>query len=126
MENGEDKQRIEYAEICKTTKKKAKEDTRKYNQEITRETIIASKNLKKVRRTQKIGQDRLITFLDKQGREIHDQDKIIERIEEFYTELYDSEQSTIIHTDPKRGTKVNIMGGGSSTMRYEEWDSNRQ
>jgi len=45
--------------------------------------------------------DRLITLLDKQGREIRDQGKIIERIEEFYTELFDSEQNTIIHTDPK-------------------------
>ena len=50
---------------------------------------------------QKLSQDRLITLLDKQGRDIRDQDKIIERIDEFYTELYDSEQSTIIHTDPK-------------------------
>ena len=57
--------------------------------------------LKKVRRTQKLCQDRLITLVVKQGREeMHDQDKIIERIEEFYTEqLYKSEQSTIIHTD---------------------------
>ena len=44
---------------------------------------------------QKIYQDSL---LDKQCREIHDQDN---NIEEFYTGLYDSEQSTIIHTDPK-------------------------
>ena len=28
-----------------------------------------------------------------QGRAIQDQDKIIERIEEFYTELYNGEQS---------------------------------
>ena len=62
---------------------------------------MASKNLRKVRRTQKLGQVRLVTLLDKQGREIHDHDKIVERIEEFYTELYDSKQSTIIHTDPK-------------------------
>ena len=34
-------------------------------------------------KNQKLGQDRLITLLDKQGREIHDQDKIIERIEEL-------------------------------------------
>ena len=61
---------------------------------------MASKSLKKVRRTQKLGQDRLITLMDKQGREIHHQDTIIERIEQFYTELYDSQQSTIIHTDP--------------------------
>ena len=34
-----------------------------------------------------LGKDRLVTLIDKQGREIRDQDKIIERIEEFYTEL---------------------------------------
>ena len=51
---------------------------------------MASKSLKKVRITQKLGQDRLVTLMDKQGREIQDQDKITERIEEFYTDLYDS------------------------------------
>ena len=35
----------------------------------------------KSRRTENLGQDRLITLIDKQDREIHDQDKIIERIE---------------------------------------------
>ena len=44
--------------------------------------------------------------MDKLGREIHDQDKSIKRIEEFYTELYDSEQSTIIHSDPKVVPKI--------------------
>ena len=82
-------------------KKKAREDIWKYNKEIIRETVMASKSLKKVQRTQMLGQDRLITLLDQQGREIHDQDKIIKWIEEFYTELYDNEQSTIIHIDPK-------------------------
>ena len=52
---------------------------------------MASKSLKKYHRTQKIGQDRLITLLDKQGRESYDQVKIIQRIEEFYTELYDND-----------------------------------
>ena len=42
-----------------------------------------------------------ITLLHKQGREMHDQDEIIDRIEEFCTELCDSEQSTTIQTDPK-------------------------
>jgi len=32
--NGDKKQRIEYAEICKTIKHKAREDIRKYNHEI--------------------------------------------------------------------------------------------
>ena len=98
---------------------------RKCDEGIIPETIMTSKSLTKIRRTQKLDQDRLITLLDKQGREIHDQDNFVQRIEEFYTELYDSEQSTINHTDP-RGTRDNILGGGSSTMRYEEWDNNRQ
>ena len=100
VENCADKQRIEYVEIYKIIITKARENISKYNQEIVRETVMASKSLRKVRRTQMLGQDRLIAFLDNQGREIHDQDKIIERIKEFYTELYDSEQSNIIHTDP--------------------------
>ena len=75
----------ECAEICKTIKKKAREDIRKYNHEIIRETIMASKSLRKVGRTQRLDQDRLITLLEKQGREINDQDKILERIEEFFT-----------------------------------------
>ena len=49
---------------------------------------MTSKSLKNIRRTQKLGQDRLITLIDEQGREIHDQDKIIERIEEYSTPSY--------------------------------------
>ena len=67
---------------------------------------MASKSLKKVRRTQILGQGRLITLLGKQGTEIRDQDKITERIEEFYTEIYDSKQSTIIHIDPKEVPEI--------------------
>ena len=62
---------------------------------------MASRSLKKVRRTQTLCHDRRIIFLEKQGREIHDKDGIIERIEEFYIELYDSKQSI----DPKEYQK---------------------
>ena len=92
---------IEYVEICKTIKKKAKEDIRKHNLDEIRETIEASKSLKKVRRTHSLGKNRMITLLDKQGREIQEQDKIMERIEEFYSELFDSDQAVTIQTDPK-------------------------
>ena len=73
---------------------------------------MASKSLKKVRRTQKLDQDRLITLLHGQigYREIHDQHKIIERIEEFYTELCDSEQSTIIQNDTKEVPEITSWG----------------
>ena len=79
-------------EICKTTKKKAKEDIQKHNLDEIRETFEASKSLKKVRRTHILGKNRMITLLDKQGKEIQEQDKIMERIAEFYSELFDSDQ----------------------------------
>ena len=62
---------------------------------------------------------RLITLIDMQGREVHYQDRIIERIAEFYTELYDSEQSVVImHTDPKEVREIALLEGGCSTKRY--------
>ena len=54
-----------YAEICKSIKKKESVDIRKYNHEIIRETIMASKSLKKVRRTQMLGQDTLTSKVEK-------------------------------------------------------------
>ena len=94
---------IEYVEICKTMKKKVGEDTRKHNLDEIRETFEASKSLTKVRRTHNLGKNRMITLLDKHGKEIQEQDKIMERIEEFYSELYDSDQAVTIqyNTDPE-------------------------
>ena len=43
----------------------------------------------------------MITLLDNQGKEIQEQDMIMERIEEFYSELYDSDQAVTIQTDPE-------------------------
>ena len=92
---------IEYVEICKTIKKKAREDIQTHNLDDIRETIEATKSLKKVRRTHSLGKNRMITLLDKQGKEIQEQDKIMERIEEFYSELYDSDQAVTIQTPPE-------------------------
>ena len=43
----------------------------------------------------------MITLLNKHGKEIQEQYKIMERIEEFYSELYDSDQAVTIQTDPE-------------------------
>ena len=59
IENKTHRDHIEYVEICKTIKKKAirKEDIRKHNLDEIRETIEASKSLKKVRRTHSLGKN---------------------------------------------------------------------
>ena len=43
----------------------------------------------------------MITLLDKQGKEIQEKYNIMERIDEFYSELYDSDQAETIQTDPE-------------------------
>ena len=73
---------------------------------LNRETIEAYKSLKKARRTHSLGKNRMITLLDKQGKEIQEQDEIMERIEEFYSELYDSDQAVTIQTDPEEVTPI--------------------
>ena len=102
IENNTIRDHIGYVEICKTKKKKAREDIRKHNLDEIRETIYASKSLKKVRRTHNLGKNRMITLLNKHGKEIKEQDKIMKRIDEFYSELYDSDQAVTIQTDPKK------------------------
>ena len=42
----------------------------------------------------------MITLLDKQGKDIQEQEKIMERIVEFYSELDDSDQTVTIQTNP--------------------------
>ena len=104
-------------EICKTIKKKAKEDIRKHNLDEIRETIEASRSLKKVRRRHSLGKNRMI--LDKQGREIQEQDKIMERMEDFYSELFDSDQAVTIQTDPKEVPPIMAWEVGAALRKIK-------
>ena len=57
IENNTPRYNIDYVEICKTTKKKAREGIRKHNLDEIRETFKASKSLKKVRRIHNLGKN---------------------------------------------------------------------
>ena len=80
IENQTHRDHIEYVEICYTIKRKARKDIQMHNLYEIGETIEASKSLKKVRRTQSPRKNRMITLLAKQGKEIQEQYKILERI----------------------------------------------
>ena len=101
IENKTPRDHIQYVEVCKTVKKNASEYIRKHNLDEIRETIEATKSLKKVRRTHSLGKNRMITLLDKQGKDIQEQNKIMERKEEFYSQLYDSDQAVTRQTNPE-------------------------
>ncbi|XP_013384832.1 uncharacterized protein LOC106154858 [Lingula anatina] len=89
---------IEYAELDKTIKKKAREDIRKQNMKKIAETIENGKSMKRAKRSFQLGQDRMLTLLDKDENELTTQDQILERVEEFYGELYDSNKGIEIST----------------------------
>ena len=55
IENNTPRDHIEYVEICNIIKKKAREDILKHNLDEIRETIEASKSLKKIRKTHNLG-----------------------------------------------------------------------
>ena len=86
-------------EICKRIRKKARTYIRKHNLDEIPETIGVSKTLKRVRRTHSLGKTRIITLLEKQGKEIQEQYNIMERIECIYSELYNSDHAVTIQTD---------------------------
>ena len=58
----------------------------------------------------------MITLLDKQCKAIQEQDKIMERIEEFYSELYYSDQAVTILTYPEEVPPV-IAGEVEAALR---------
>ena len=89
-----------------------------------RETIEASKSLNKVRRTHIIGKNRMITLMDKQGKEIQKQDKIMARIEvnTFYSELYDSDQAVTIQTDPEEVSPIMAWEVEAALRKIENWE----
>ncbi len=101
LENKTPRDHIKYVELCKSIKKNAREDIRKHTLYEIRKTIEASESLKNVKTTHSQGKNRMITLLDKKGKDIQEQDKIMERIEEFYSEIYNSDQAVTIQTDPK-------------------------
>ncbi|XP_013384095.1 craniofacial development protein 2-like [Lingula anatina] len=89
---------IGYAELDKTIKKKAREDIRKQNMKKIAETIKNGKSMKRAKISFQLGQDRMLTLLDKDENELTTQDQILERVEEFYGELYDSNKGIEIST----------------------------
>ena len=105
MENGDDKQRIEYAEICKTIKnnknKRVHQEVQPRNDHEIKEPEERPEDAKaKQRQTDHTPRKEVCVF--------HDQYKIIQRIEESYTDLHDCGWSTIIHTDSNEVQQMEV------------------
>ena len=64
----------------------------------------------------------MITLLDKHGKEIQEQDKIMERIEELYSELYDSDQAVTIQTVPKEVPPIMAWEVEAALRKMKKWE----
>ena len=77
------KNRIEYAELCKTIRTKIKADIRKFNMEAVEQAIAKWKSLKKTRRHLEKGNQKITCLIDKNGKEIMNQNDILKEYMSF-------------------------------------------
>ena len=88
MKRASVKNQIEYAELCKTIRKKIRENTRAKNMELINKTIEQNQSLKKLKKQTSIGTIGIKSLNDKHGNEITNQGSLLERIKEFYQDLF--------------------------------------
>ena len=64
------------------------EDINNYNEEQLIKSLGDNKGIKTIKRKQCLGRSNVISLKEENGTHIHDQDRMIKRCEEFYTNLY--------------------------------------
>jgi len=84
--------RIEYIELNKTARKKIREDVRRHNENLVRNTIEENKSLKKTKQQLMIGKKDIIAVKRSDRTVTRNKEEIINIFENFYRELYYSEE----------------------------------
>ena len=84
--------RIEYIELNKTLRKKIREDVRRYNENLVRNTIEENKSLKKTKQQLMIGKKQIVAVKRPDGTVTRNKEEIIKIFENFYRELYYSDE----------------------------------
>ena len=95
-QNGTKYGKIEYIELCKTVRKKMREEIRSYNVQIVQKALTENRGLKAATLKTKQGKSLMVAVRNKDGSITSDREKIVERCAEFYKELY-----TSIHDRPR-------------------------
>ena len=85
--------KIEYVELCKTIRKRMRDEIRKYNVGIIEQAIRANKGLKAARLNIRYGKRQMVAIKAEDGTIITDRNKIVERCAEFYSKLYASQMT---------------------------------
>src|SRR5277367_5522719 len=82
--------KIEYTELCKTLRKKMKNEIRSYNVQLIQEALTTGRGLKAAQLKTKEGRSLMVAIKTKDGSITTNRDSIVERCAEFYKELYSS------------------------------------
>ena len=100
--NGKDqsaRERIEYSELCKTIRKKMREDIREYNTMRVKEAIENGKGLKKSLNNKEGCRVMIPSLKEEDGTITTNRERILERCAEFYENLYKEAVQNIIRSN---------------------------
>lgn len=100
VNNGQAKDNIEYAELCKTIRKSVREDIRDYNTKAVEEAVEQNKGIKKVMNRQEGNKKLIPAMKEADGTITTDRDRIVERCAEFYQVLYSRNGTQAIGINP--------------------------
>ena len=90
-----DRDKIEAAELSKTINKKKNQDIRNFNMSKIEETLRNGGSMKNTKRRLDIGRSQMVSLRNANGEVINNRDEIIKIAEEFYKNLYDSEDRPV-------------------------------
>jgi hypothetical protein len=88
--------KIEYIELGKVIRKNMRKEIRAYNTKQIRETIEKNGNRKILRRRLNQGRRQIVAIAEKDGNITRNTERIVNRIQEFYTELYRDNTKNIV------------------------------
>ncbi|MCH9657352.1 reverse transcriptase family protein [archaeon] len=97
--------KIMYTEICKTIRKKIREHNRTNNMKMIETAIENNRSIKIILQNAKPGKSTLSKLNSKDGKVLNNQNQILDRIKEFYEELYTSNLQ-IEQTENKNSEEV--------------------
>ncbi|KAL1447418.1 hypothetical protein WDU94_003530 [Cyamophila willieti] len=79
---------IEYRDLCKTIRKRLRDDIRKYNTDIVQKAIEDNTSLKQANKKLIIGKNEIFTLKKENGESTKNPNEIIKIVETFYNNLY--------------------------------------
>lgn len=87
------RQKEEYSEINKLTKREIRKDLRRYEKETTKTILEESKSTKKIRKELNKGKQWMLEAKDKAGKTKRERKDIVKEATHFYKELYNSKET---------------------------------